>query len=218
MAEEINKQTQAATKNEDFEKIQEWLYLCLSRWYWFALSLIIALGLALLYLMVTTPSYTRMMSVLIKDEDKNRSLSSEFSQFSDMGFGVGKTNLYNEMITLKSPSYMEDVVRDLHLDFDYRTEGRFHELALYGKTLPVVVSLPDIDADEWASFTLMIKNDNTIQMTDFMDSNMDAPSAAVVKGTLGEVCGRFIIENSTLLKLEEIQDGSQFEYFDYKEN
>ena len=25
MAEEINKQTQAATKNEDFEKIQEWL-------------------------------------------------------------------------------------------------------------------------------------------------------------------------------------------------
>ena len=187
MAEEINKQTQAATKNEDFEKIQEWLYLCLSRWYWFALSLIIALGLALLYLMVTTPSYTRMMSVLIKDEDKNRSLSSEFSQFSDMGFGVGKTNLYNEMITLKSPSYMEDVVRDLHLDFDYRTEGRFHELALYGKTLPVVVSLPDIDADEWASFTLMIKNNNTIQMTDFMDSNMDAPSAAVVKGTLGEV-------------------------------
>ena len=38
----------------------------------------------------------------------------------------------------------------------------------------------------------------------------------IYKGTLGEVCGRFIIENSTLLKLEEIQDGSQFEYFDYK--
>lgn len=38
----------------------------------------------------------------------------------------------------------------------------------------------------------------------------------IYKGALGEVCGRHIIENSTSLKLEEIQDGSRFEYFDYK--
>lgn len=187
MAEEKNKQTQAATKNEDFEKIQEWLYLCLSRWYWFALSLIIALGLALLYLMVTTPSYTRKMSILIKDDDKSRSLSSEFSQFSDMGLGVSKTNLFNEMITLQSPSYMEDVVRDLHLDIDYKTDGKFHELTLYGNTQPIVVALPDIDPDDCAAFTLTIKNDNSIEMTDFLDTKLESPSTKVVKGTLGEV-------------------------------
>ena len=72
MAEETPKQY-PTTKNEDFEKIQEWLYLCLSRWYWFALSLAVAFGLAILYLMVTTPSYTRKMSVLIKDDDKSSS-------------------------------------------------------------------------------------------------------------------------------------------------
>ena len=38
----------------------------------------------------------------------------------------------------------------------------------------------------------------------------------IYKGALGEVCGRYIIENSTLLKLKEIQDGNQFEYFDYR--
>ena len=38
----------------------------------------------------------------------------------------------------------------------------------------------------------------------------------IYKGALGEVCGRYIIENSTSLKLKEIQDGNQFEYFDYR--
>ena len=38
----------------------------------------------------------------------------------------------------------------------------------------------------------------------------------IYKGALGEICGRYIIENSTSLKLEEINDGSQFEYFDYR--
>ena len=38
----------------------------------------------------------------------------------------------------------------------------------------------------------------------------------IYKGALGEVCGRYLIENSTSLRLDEIQDGSQFEYFDYK--
>ena len=46
MAEETPKQY-PATKTDDFEKIQEWLYLCLSRWYWFALSLAVAFGLLL---------------------------------------------------------------------------------------------------------------------------------------------------------------------------
>lgn len=38
----------------------------------------------------------------------------------------------------------------------------------------------------------------------------------IYKGALGEVCGRYIIENSTSLRLEEIQNGNQFEYFDYR--
>ena len=103
MAEEV-KQPYAGTKTEDFEKIQEWLYMCLSKWYWFVISLVIALALAMLYLLVATPSYTRKASILIKDDDKSSTLSSEFSMFSDMGFQVGKTNIYNEMITFSSPS------------------------------------------------------------------------------------------------------------------
>jgi len=184
---EYTEKTVETNKNEDFEKIQEWLFLCLSRWYWFAFSLVLALGLAFLYLLVTTPSYNRKASILIKDENNNKSLSSEFSQFSDFGLVNSKTNLYNEMISLSSPSYMEDVVKDLHLDMDYKTDGRFHELTLYGKTLPVVASLPDVDPEDPASFMLTIKDNNDIELTNFADKNIETPDKTIVKGKLGSV-------------------------------
>lgn len=182
MAEEV-KQPYAGTTNEDFEKIQEWLYMCLSKWYWFVISLVIALGLAMLYLLVATPSYTRKASILIKDDEKSSTLSSEFSMFSDMGFQVGKTNIYNEMITFSSPSYMREVVEELHLDMNYKTDGRFHELTLYGKTQPVIVSLIDIDPDSYASFSMQLKDDNMVELTDFKSEDMQEISTQVVKGT-----------------------------------
>lgn len=182
MAEELNK-NYPSTKNEDFEKIQEWLYMCLSKWYWFVISLVIALGLAMLYLLVTTPTYTRKASILIKDDDKSTTLSNEFSQFSDMGLAVGKTNIYNEMITLSSPSYMKEVVEDLHLDMNYKTDGKFHELTLYGKTQPVIVSLIDVDPESHASFTMMLKEGNKVELTDFKSEAMSELSTQVVEGT-----------------------------------
>lgn len=182
MAEELNK-NYPSTKNEDFEKIQEWLYMCLSKWYWFVISLVIALGLAMLYLLVTTPTYTRKASILIKDDDKSTTLSNEFSQFSDMGLAVGKTNIYNEMITLSSPSYMKEVVEDLHLDMNYKTDGKFHELTLYGKTQPVIVSLIDVEPESHASFTMMLKEGNKVELTDFKSEAMSELSTQVVEGT-----------------------------------
>lgn len=182
MEEEV-KQPYSGTTNEDFEKIQEWLYMCLSKWYWFVISLVIALGLAMLYLLVATPSYTRKASVLIKDDEKSSTLSSEFSMFSDMGFQIGKTNIYNEMITFSSPSYMREVVEELHLDMNYKTDGRFHELTLYGKTQPVIVSLIDVDPDSYASFTMQLNDDNMVELTDFKSEDMPEVSTQVVKGT-----------------------------------
>lgn len=183
MAEEVNKNYAGNAKDDDFVKIQEWLYMCLYKWYWFVLSLAIALGLAILYLLVTTPSYTRKASVLIKDDEKSSMLANEFSQFSEMGLKMGKTNIYNEMITFSSPSYMKSVVEELHLDMNYKTDGRFHELTLYGKTQPVVVSLIDIDPESYASFTMTLKDNNEIELTNFLSEDLQEASTQVVKGT-----------------------------------
>ena len=147
-------------QNQDFVKLQEWFSLCIAKWHWFLISMVIVGGLAVLYVLKTTPTYTRKASILIKDDDGSNSLSKEFGQFSDMAFGKSRTNIQNEMITLKSLTYMKDVVQALHLDINYTITGYFHDFVIYGKDLPVNVVLPDVDPNQSAGFTLKINNNN----------------------------------------------------------
>ncbi len=150
---------------EDFAKIQEWLRICMSKWYWFLASVVIAFMLAAIYILTTPPIYTRSASILIKEDDNGSSLSSEFGKFSDMGFTGSNTNLYNEMISLKSPSYMLDVVKQLNLDMNYNIDGATHAETLYGKTLPVVVSMLDFDPEDNASFDMEVVPGNEVVLS-----------------------------------------------------
>ncbi|MBR5101907.1 MAG: chromosome partitioning protein ParA, partial [Muribaculaceae bacterium] len=154
-------------KDEDFAKVQDWLYYCLSKWYWFVIALAITFAIAVFYILKTQPTYTRVASILIK-EDNNSSLSNEFSSFSDFGVTKNNTNLYNEMITLKSPTYMKQVVKELHLDMNYSIKGPFHEDVLYDKTLPINVTMADVQEDDAATLTVTLKKDNEVILSDFV--------------------------------------------------
>ncbi|MDD7717669.1 MAG: GNVR domain-containing protein, partial [Bacteroidales bacterium] len=170
------------TQNEDFVKLQQWLSLCISKWHWFLTSMIVVGGLAVLYVLTTTPTYTRKMSILIKDDDASSSLSKEFGQFSDMAFGKSRTNIQNEMITLKSITYMKEVVQSLHLDMNYTIDGTFHDRVIYGKDLPVNVVLPDIDPDAYVGFILKINN-NGLELSGF-SNKADDEKGKVILGKL----------------------------------
>ena len=64
-------------KNENQSlNIQDFLYLCAAKWYWFLISFILMLGLACLYILCSQPVYTRQASISLKDEDNNSSLSA----------------------------------------------------------------------------------------------------------------------------------------------
>lgn len=111
---------------EDFMRIQDLFYLCLSKWYWFVISLGITLSVAILYVLVTPPVYMRSAALLIKDESKGQSLSGEVGgSFSDLGLFQANTNVNNELISLQSPAIMLDVVNRLRLDVAYHTDGAF---------------------------------------------------------------------------------------------
>lgn len=97
-------------------RIQDLFYLCLSKWYWFVISLGITLSVAILYVLVTPPVYMRSAALLIKDESKGQSLSGEVGgSFSDLGLFQANTNVNNELISLQSPAIMLDVVNRLRL-------------------------------------------------------------------------------------------------------
>ena len=79
-------------------RIQDLLALCIGKWHWFLISLVVTLGLAVVYLLRTPPVYTRSASLLIKEDSKGQSLSSDVgSTFADMGLFQASTNVNNEL-------------------------------------------------------------------------------------------------------------------------
>lgn len=160
-------------------------YLCLGHWKWFVLSLFITMTFALWNILSTEPSYTQNASVMIKEDNKNRGISSDVaSAFSDMGIGMTSSLVENESEVFKSPDVILEVVRHLNLDMNYATDGRFHRTTLYGSNLPVNVLLPDLNDNQGVSFMLKLGDSNkfTISKIDFEGEELDD----VISGSFGE--------------------------------
>ena len=122
------------------EKPFDWkaiFYLFLSHWYWFLISVVLALGLATYYLNKSVPVYTRTAKLLVKSDKEGY----DVVDFSEVGIMNGSAKIFNELITFSSLDNVEEAVRLLHLDMNYTIDGRFHPILLYDKTLPAVVDL-----------------------------------------------------------------------------
>lgn len=171
---------------DDFIRIQDLFYLCLAKWYWFVISLVITLGIATVYLLKTPPVYTRSAMILIKDDSPGKSMSSDIG-FSDLGLLQSNTNVNNELVALQSPSVMTEVVRRLHLDMNYSIDGRFHHTVVYGTALPVAVTVKGLSDSESASFTLQLHGDGSYSLTQFaLNGELLEGSTEECAGTMGE--------------------------------
>ena len=183
---------------QDVIGIEDIFYMCLNRWYWFVISLGVTLGLAVAYLLVTPPTYTRSAELLIKKESKGSSMANMEQAFSDMGMFVkSNTNVNNEIISLKSPALMYEVVKRLRLDMNYSFDGRFHKQVAYGVSLPVMVTMLDI-TDEWESnsFVLDLKG-NAYTISEFTRKGEDVESKPVkgrLNDTISSPLGRLVVE------------------------
>ena len=96
-------------QTDDFIRVQDLLYLCLSKWKWFVLSLAVTVGIAVFYLLRTPPVYTQTASVLIKDDSKGKSVSSDLESFSAFGLFQSSTNVNHELVALQSPAVLTEV-------------------------------------------------------------------------------------------------------------
>ena len=63
-------------------KIADLLFLCLNKWYWIVICVLVCLIAAYLYIRKTPPVYQRTAAVLIK-EDTPRRVSSEFAELRE---------------------------------------------------------------------------------------------------------------------------------------
>ena len=174
-----------AQSPQDFIQIQDLFYLCLGKWHWFVVSLAVCLGIAVWYLLTTPPVYTRSASILIKDDSKGKSASTDMETFSDFGLFTSNTNVNNEMGTLQSPDLMREVVSRLHLDMDYKVPGRFHRQTVYGRQLPISISISDLPEDESATFTLQLSKGGKVTLFD-IERNDENVGEMELKGNLGD--------------------------------
>ena len=111
----------------------------LKKWWWFVLSVLAFLVLAIFYIKTSTPVYSVQSTVLIKDTKK--APSSEMGMLSELGgFGsMGTNSIENEMEVLKSKKLMKDVVNGLGLQTSLISEKDFKKNELYGKSSPVII-------------------------------------------------------------------------------
>ncbi|WP_308757202.1 polysaccharide biosynthesis tyrosine autokinase [uncultured Bacteroides sp.] len=185
-------------QNEEYMKIQDLLQLCLAKWRWFAVSLSIALGIAVLYLLITPPVYTRSADILIKEDSNGNSPTGDFGSFADLGLFQANSNVNNELISLQSPATILEVVKRLHLDVDYSTDGSFHDKVLYGKDLPFNISFLDLADHEAATLTLKETEDGRIQLSDFTRDDEDMDNGESCSGQAGDTLhtplGRIVVQ------------------------
>lgn len=185
---ENNVQSIVNEEEDSFFSFKDFLLTCLAQWKWFVISVIFFAGVAMLYIMRQQPVYTRTMSVLIQDNDNGGALDVS-GAFKTLGLGGNNTNVFNEMVSLKSPAVMTEVVSRLNLNISVNKKGLLHNTTLYGKSSPLEVIYPDLPEKVYCQFNMELSPDDSYELSGFIvlqpDGSMLKDKEKVVKGKLG---------------------------------
>lgn len=148
---------------------------CINHWQWFVLSTIVCLGVAAYNFLSTPPVYLRQATIMVKDEGKTNSVTTDVANmFSELGTAGVNNNVYNEVKALQSPDVVLETVKRMAYDVDYHQNGLFHNHTLYGDQLPVKVIFHGLPENVSASMTLQINDQHTVTLSDFGRSDKNA--------------------------------------------
>lgn len=152
MKEESANARTSAADNE--YSMSQFFASCVRKWYWFLISIVVICSMAFFYVVRQQPKYMRTEQVLIKEQDEGTASEAVANSFSTMGIGSSHANVYNELITFKSPALMTQVVNRLSLNDNYVLKGFPHGTTLYSSTLPFTVDFSKVNPDAIVSFRI----------------------------------------------------------------
>ncbi|ROS93266.1 chromosome partitioning protein ParA, partial [Muribaculaceae bacterium Isolate-083 (Janvier)] len=115
--------------------------------------------------------------------------------FGDFGLFQNKTNIQNEITTLKSADLMEEVVRRLDLDMNYYIPGRFHDVVAYGSNLPVRVEMPGFAENGSALFRVEVDGAGKVSVSDVKSGDLKSEERVqgAMNDTLMTVVGPMVV-------------------------
>ena len=108
-------------------------------WYLFAISVVVCLAGAYVYLRYATPVYNISAKVLLQDSEKGGSVLSPADMLADFGMQSQTSNVENEIELMASTTVVRGAVVDAGLYVSYNSGAE----TLYKDTTPLVVSLED---------------------------------------------------------------------------
>ena len=103
----------ARKSSDDFITIPDLWHLCVARWNWFVVSLIVCVACASFYLIKTTKMYSREMSVLVKQDAQGKSTTQNVTDnsFNDIGLVAQNVNVQNVQRQFTSLGILAEVAR-----------------------------------------------------------------------------------------------------------
>ena len=145
--------------------LSDFIRLCIKKWKWFAVSVTAFLLLAIAYLVVTPPKYTRKAQILVRDEGGMGGLLGQLGGLAELGgfMGLGSSNVYNELYAMQSPWLLLNVVNQLHLDMNYTIKG-IRNKDLYAETLPINIELKDITDEDDVRMKVDLKRNGELKI------------------------------------------------------
>lgn len=156
-------------KQQEFLTIRDLWEIFIANIKLFITSVSIAVFISVMYFFITPPIYQRTASILIKDNEKGKSINSANAQgFEELGLFNSNTNLNNEIELIKTPSYMEEVVNRLNLTYNYYEIKNFiRKVDLYNNTPFKVVINEDLNKAT-ISFNITYKDVNSYILSDLV--------------------------------------------------
>lgn len=169
-----NNNNYSVDSEEELFSLSNFLKLCLSKWKWFILSLIVIMGLGVFYILRKEPVYSRSMEVLIKDEEVGNNGTNMVNSFSSLSLITSNTKVYNELISMTSPAVIMEVVNRLDLTMNYTRQGGLHPITLYGSSTPFNAIFNDLGQDAFAGFRIKYRPDGTYEISKMWKSEKNA--------------------------------------------
>ena len=174
--------------------VSEFFHLCLKKWKWFVVSATAFLLLAIAYLVITPPKYTRQAQILVRDEGGIGGLMGQLGGLAEIGgfIGFGSSNVYNELCAMESPWLLLNVVKQLNLDMNYVVKGIRNE-TLYGDQLPTTVSFKQLTEEDDVRLKLDLSKNGDFKIykikknDDKFDDELSGHVNTSVKSSIGEI-------------------------------
>ncbi|MCR4854518.1 MAG: chain-length determining protein [Prevotella sp.] len=150
---------QETTHRNESVTFKQYVNACKKNKWWFLASLVCIVGIASLYLIMKEPVYERSAQVMIKEDSSPSSkLTAGLSMIQGMGslFGAS-SNVTNELIAMQTPQSVMEVVKRLHLDYDYSVRPFLAKETLYEETLPINVTVSNLKDDDLAYMKIKLE-------------------------------------------------------------